>query len=186
MDMFDSLGTLVACCHEAKMVDETGQIRKLDRLLAIDAVATMLGAVLGTSTTTSYIESASGIEQGGRTGLTAVVTGVLFIAAIIFVPIVGIVPNYATAPALIMVGLFMMKEVKRIEFDSLETAFPAFIITIMIALSYSISTGLAFGFISFALLKVIAGKISDVKPIMWLITGLSILYFVLPMLTKGS
>ena len=180
MDMFDSLGTLVACCHEAKMVDENGQIRKLSRLLAIDAVATMLGAVLGTSTTTSYIESASGIEEGGRTGLTAVVTGILFIAAIVFAPLIGIVPKYATAPALIMVGLFMMKEVKRIEFDTLETAFPAFIIIIMIALSYSISTGLAFGFISFTLLKTIAGKINDIKPTMWLITVLSILYFAVP------
>ena len=186
MDMFDSLGTLVACCHEAKMTDETGQIRKLDRLLAIDAIATMLGALLGTSTTTSYIESAAGIKEGGRTGLTAVVTGVLFIAAIIFVPIVGVVPSYATAPALIMVGLFMMKEVKRIEFDSLETAFPAFIITIMIAMSYSISTGLAFGFISFALLKIIAGKVRDIRPTMWLITVLSVFYFVIPLISKHS
>jgi AGZA family xanthine/uracil permease-like MFS transporter len=186
MDMFDSLGTLVACCHEAKMTDETGQIRKLGRLLAIDAIASMLGAVLGTSTTTSYIESASGIKEGGRTGLTAVVTGILFIAAIIFVPIVGVVPSYATAPALIMVGLFMMKEIKRIEFDSLETAFPAFIITIMIALSYSISTGLAFGFISFAMLKIIAGKVRDIRPTMWLITVLSVFYFVIPLISKHS
>ena len=186
MDMFDSIGTLVACCSEAKMTDETGKIKQLDKLLAIDAGATMLGAAMGTSTTTSYIESAAGIEQGGRCGLTSIVTGILFLIAVFFVPLVGIVPNYATAPALIMVGLFMMKGVKRIDFSQMEDAFPAFIITIMIALSYSISTGLAFGFISFALLKVIAGKISDVKPIMWLITGLSILYFVLPMLTKGS
>jgi AGZA family xanthine/uracil permease-like MFS transporter len=186
MDMFDSLGTLVACCHEAKMVDENGQIRKLGRLLAIDAVASMLGAVLGTSTTTSYIESASGIEEGGRTGLTAVVTGILFIAAIVFVPVVGVVPSYATAPALIMVGLFMMKEVKRIDFDRLETAFPAFIIVIMIALSYSISTGLAFGFISFALLKIASGNIKQIKPAMWIIAILSVLYFVLPIFTKGS
>jgi AGZA family xanthine/uracil permease-like MFS transporter len=186
MDMFDSLGTLVACCHEAKMIDETGQIRKLDRLLAIDAIASMLGALLGTSTTTSYIESAAGIKEGGRTGLTAVVTGILFIAAVIFVPVIEIVPSYATAPALIMVGLFMMKEVKRIEFDSLETAFPAFIITIMIALSYSISTGLAFGFISFAMLKIITGKARNIRPAMWLITVLSVLYFVIPLIPKHS
>jgi AGZA family xanthine/uracil permease-like MFS transporter len=186
MDMFDSLGTLVACCHEAKMIDETGQIRKLDRLLAIDAIASMLGALLGTSTTTSYIESAAGIKEGGRTGLTAVVTGILFIAAVIFVPVIEIVPSYATAPALIMVGLFMMKEVKRIEFDSLETAFPAFIIIIMIALSYSISTGLAFGFISFAMLKIITGKARNIRPAMWLITVLSVLYFVIPLIPKHS
>ncbi|MHC4529574.1 MAG: solute carrier family 23 protein, partial [Planctomycetota bacterium] len=144
MDMFDSVGTLVACCHQAGMVDENNRIKGLDRLLGIDAVATVIGALLGTSTTTAYVESAAGIEQGGRSGLTSVITGVLFLLALLFVPIVGIVPAYATAPALIMVGLFMMKEVKSINFSNLEEAFPAFIIMVMIALSYSISTGLAF------------------------------------------
>ena len=182
MDMFDSIGTLVACCSEAKMTDETGKIKELDRILAIDAGATMFGALLGTSTTTSYIESAAGIEEGGRTGLTSVVTGILFLVAALFVPLVGIVPVYATAPALIMVGLFMMKEIKKIDFTQIENAFPAFIIIIMIAFSYNISTGLAYGFISFVLLKTIAGKAKAVKPAMWLITGLSILYFVIPIL----
>jgi len=176
MDMFDSIGTLVACCHQAKMVDERNKIKGLDRLLGIDAVATMLGAVFGTSTTTSYVESAAGIEQGGRTGLTSIVTGVLFLLALLFVPIVQIVPGYATAPALIMVGLFMMKEVKKIDFTNLEEAFPAFIIMVMIALSYSISTGLAFGFISFTLIKIVLGKVQDVKPAMWIIAILSMLF----------
>jgi AGZA family xanthine/uracil permease-like MFS transporter len=148
IDMFDSVGTLVACCHQANMVDENNKIKGLDRLLSIDAVATVIGAVFGPSTVTAYVESAAGIEQGGRTGLTSIVTGALFLLALLFVPIVAIVPLYATAPALIMVGLFMMKEVKRIDFTNLEEAFPAFIIMVMIALSYSISTGLAFGFIS--------------------------------------
>ncbi|MHC4501491.1 MAG: NCS2 family permease, partial [Planctomycetota bacterium] len=146
MDMFDSVGTLVACCHQAKMIDQQGRIRGLDRLMGIDALATVFGALLGTSTTTAYVESAAGIEQGGRSGLTSIVTGILFLLALLFVPIVQIVPGYATAPALIMVGLFMMKEVRRIDFTNLEQAFPAFIIVVMIALSYSISTGLAFGF----------------------------------------
>ena len=179
IDMFDSVGTLVACCHQANMVDENNKIKGLDRLLGIDAVATMIGALLGTSTTTSYIESAAGIEQGGRTGLTSIVTGVLFLLALLFVPIVGIVPEYATAPALIMVGLFMMKEVKKIDFTNLEEAFPAFIIMVMIALSYSISTGLAFGFISFTLIKIVSGKAKDVKPAMWVIAILSILFLTL-------
>ncbi len=179
IDMFDSVGTLVACCHQANMVDENNKIKGLDRLLGIDAVATMIGALLGTSTTTAYIESAAGIEQGGRTGLTSIVTGVLFLLALLFVPIVGIVPEYATAPALIMVGLFMMKEVKKIDFTNLEEAFPAFIIMVMIALSYSISTGLAFGFISFALIKIVSGKARDVKPAMWIIAILSILFLTL-------
>jgi len=176
IDMFDSVGTLVACCHQAGMVDKDNRIEGLDRLLAIDAVATMIGAVFGTSTTTSYIESAAGIEQGGRTGLTAVTTGVLFLLAVLFVPVVGIVPAYATAPALIMVGLFMMKEVRRIDFGNMEEAFPAFIIMVMIALSYSISTGLAFGFISFTLIKIVSGKARAIKPAMWIIALLSILF----------
>ena len=176
MDMFDSIGTLVACCNEAKMIDEKGKIKGLDLLLQIDAAASMLGAALGTSTITSYIESAAGIEEGGRTGLTSVVTGVLFLLAILFVPIVGIVPAYATGPALVMVGLFMMKEIKRIDFMNMEEAFPAFIIMVMIALSYSISTGLAFGFISFVVIKTLSGKIRDVKPTMWVIAALSVMF----------
>ena len=179
VDMFDSIGTLVACCHKAEMADEQGKIRGLDKLLGIDAVATMAGAALGTSPTTAYTESVAGIEQGGRTGLTAVTTGILFLLALIFVPIVKIVPKYATAPALIMVGLFMMKEVKKIDFTNLEEAFPAFIIIVMIALSYSISTGLAFGFISFTLIKMVSGKAGEVKPAMWVIAILSILFLTL-------
>ncbi|MCJ7730631.1 MAG: NCS2 family permease [Sedimentisphaerales bacterium] len=176
MDMFDSIGTLVACCHQAKMVDSHGKIKGLDRLLAIDALATMTGAVFGTSTTTAYIESAAGIEQGGRSGLTSIVTGALFLLAILFAPLVGVVPEYATAPALIMVGLFMMKEVRVINFADIQEAFPAFIIIVMIALSYSISTGLAFGFISFVLIKSAAGKMREVKPTMWIIAILSLLF----------
>jgi AGZA family xanthine/uracil permease-like MFS transporter len=179
MDMFDSVGTLAACCHQAKMVDPQGRIRGLDRLMGIDAVATVLGALLGTSTTTAYIESAAGIEQGGRSGLTSIVTGALFLLALLFVPLVEIVPAYATAPALIMVGLFMMKEVKNINFINLEEAFPAFIIMVMIALSYSISTGLAFGFISFTVIKVVSGKAKDVKPAMGIIALLSMLFLTL-------
>ncbi|MGA2323309.1 MAG: NCS2 family permease [Sedimentisphaerales bacterium] len=176
MSMFDGIGTLVACCHHAKMVDSHGKIKGLDRLLAIDALAGMTGAVFGTSTTTAYIESAAGIEQGGRTGLTSVVTGALFLLAILFAPLVGVVPEYATAPALIMVGLFMMKEVRVINFADIQEAFPAFIIIVMIALSYSISTGLAFGFISFVLIKSAAGKVREVKPAMWIIAILSLLF----------
>ena len=179
IDMFDSVGTLVVCCHRANMVDENNKIKGLGRLLGIDAVATVIGAVLGTSTTTAYAESAAGIEQGGRTGLTSIVTGVLFLMALLFVPIVAIVPLYATAPALILVGLFMVKEVKKIDFSNLEEAFPAFIIMVMIALSYSISTGLAFGFISFTLIKIVSGKTKDIKPAMWAIAILSVLFLTL-------
>ena len=182
IDMFDSVGTLVACCHKAQMADEQGRIEGLDRLLGIDAVATMAGAVLGTSPTTAFAESAAGIEQGGRTGLTSIVTGLLFLLALAFVPLVTTVPKYAAAPALIMVGLFMAREIKRINFADLEEAFPAFIIMVMIALSYSISTGLAFGFISFTLIKTILGKAREVKPAMWIIALMSVLFLTLDQL----
>jgi len=184
MDMFDSIGTLVACCHEARMVEPDGKIKGLDRLLGIDAAASMLGAALGTSTITSYIESASGIEEGGRTGLTATVTGLCFFLALLFVPIAGIVPGYATGPALVMVGLFMMKEVRRIDFVNLEEAFPAFVIMVMIALSYNISTGLAFGFISFVVIKSMSLKFSEIKPAMWMIAVLCVLYLTLDKLPQ--
>lgn len=177
IDMFDSIGTLLAVAPPAGLVDEKGNIQKLDRLLMIDAAATMFGAVCGTSTTTSYIESAAGIEQGGRTGLTAVVTGVLFLLAALFVPLVGVVPAYATAPALIMVGLFMMKQISQIDFSDMQHGLPAFIIMVMIALSYSISTGLAFGFIAYTLIQILSGKLLQIKLTMWIITVLSVLYF---------
>lgn len=179
IDMFDSIGTLVACCYKAKMADEEGRIRGLDKLLSIDAVATIAGAVLGTSPTTAFAESASGIEQGGRTGLTSLIVGILFLLALLFVPIVEVVPKYATSPALIMVGLFMAREVKRIDFANLEEAFPSFIIMVMIALSYSISTGLAFGFVSFTLIKIVLGKIREIKPAMWIIAFLSVLFLII-------
>jgi len=182
MDMFDSVGTLVACCQQAKMVDMDNRIRGLERLLGIDAAATVFGAVLGTSTTTAYVESAAGIEQGGRSGLTSLTTGVLFLLAMLFVPIVEMVPAYATAPALIMVGLFMIKGIRRIDFSNLEDAFPAFVIIVMIALSYSISTGLAFGFISFTVIKIVSGSVRNVKPAMWVIAILSVLFLAIDQL----
>ncbi|MFH2037541.1 MAG: NCS2 family permease [Candidatus Zixiibacteriota bacterium] len=178
IDMFDSIGTVAACTHKAGLVDKDGNILKLDQLLMIDASATIFGSFIGTSPTTAYIESASGIEQGGRTGLTSIVTGILFLSGLFFIPLIGIVPSYATGPALVMVGLFMMREVSKINFIKLDEAFPAFIIIIMIALSYSISTGLAFGFISFTILKIVAGKFGEVKPAMWIIAILSILFLI--------
>lgn len=178
MDLFDSIGSLMACCHQAKLTDEKGQIKDLDKLLMANAGATMLGAALGTSTVTTYVESVTGIEQGGRSGFTALVTAFWFILGIFFAPVIAIVPSYATAPALILVGFFMLREIRHIDFSDLEEGFPAFIIITMIALSYSISTGLAFGFISFILLKVMRLKFGEVKPVMWLIGLLSLLFFI--------
>lgn len=179
MHLFDSIGSLVACCHQAKMVDEKGRVKGLDRLLTLDAFASMLGAVLGTSTVTVYVESTTGIEQGGRTGFTSIITALLFVLAVVFIPIIAIVPVYATAPALILVGFFMMKEVREINFGNMEEGFPAFVIIVMIALSYSIATGLAFGFLSFVIFKTMRLKFREIKPAMWVIAFLSLLHFIL-------
>ncbi len=187
IDMFDSIGTLVACSEKAGLRDERGQIKGLDRLLGIDAIATMAGALLGTSTTTSYVESAAGIEQGGRTGLTSVVTGLLFLFALLFVPVIAVVPAYATAPALMMVGLYMMKEARKINLRKVDELIPSLIIVAMIAVSYQISTGLALGFVSFAILKLLLGRFRDIQPAMWLIAALSLMFLIirwLPVVTK--
>jgi AGZA family xanthine/uracil permease-like MFS transporter len=176
IDMFDSIGTLVACCDKAGMRDQNNKIKGLDRLLGIDAIATMIGAVIGTSTTTSYVESAAGIEQGGRSGLASVLTGILFALTLFFVPIIAIVPSYATAPAQIMVGVFMVKEIKKIGFSKVDEVIPALIIIVMIAVSYRISTGLALGFVVFTFIKIVSGKFRQVKSAMWIIAILSILF----------
>jgi len=179
IDMFDSIGTLVACCDKANMRDQNNRIEGLDRLLGIDAIATMIGAAIGTSTTTSYIESAAGIEEGGRTGLTSVCTGLIFLLALFFVPVIAIVPSYATAPAQIMVGLFMIKEFRKIKFSKPDEVIPAMIIIIMIAVSYRISMGLALGFVSFVLIKIVSGKFRQIKPAMWIIAILSLIFLTL-------
>ncbi len=175
MDLFDSLGTLVAISYETNMVKKDGNIPKLGRLLCIDAAATMFGALMGTSTTTSYLESATGVKEGGRTGLTSIVTGVIFLTGLLFIPVIGIVPSYATAPALIMVGLYMMRHIVDINFKDLEVAVPCFLVIILVSLTYSISTGLAFGFIFYVLIKIILRKFGEIPLILWIIFGLSIL-----------
>jgi len=178
IDLFDTIGSLLGLSQQIEMADEKAKPLNLSRLFTVDASASMFGAVCGTSTTTTYIESAAGIASGGRTGLTAVVSGILFIAAIPLIPVFAIVPSHATAPALLMVGFFMMKNILKIDFKNLEIGFPSFIIILMIALSYSISTGLAFGFLSYSLIKIFRGKIMEIKPALWVINILCLLFFI--------
>lgn len=173
VDLFDSVGTLVACSYEADMVHEDGTIQKIDKMLEADAVATLFGSIVGTSTTTTYIESASGIEEGGRTGLTAFTVAVLFLASLFVTPVIGIVPAYATAPALITVGIFMFKNITKIPMDSWADAVAVFMIIILMPLTYSISLGLSFGFLFWALIKLISGDVKGVHPVMWVIALLS-------------
>jgi len=174
MDLFDSLGTLLAVCHEADMVQEDGDIPRLPRMLTADALATVGGALLGTSTTTAFIESASGVADGGRTGLTSVTTAGLFLSAAFFAPLIAVVPPFATAPALIMVGAVMMRGIGRIDFSKFEEGLPAFLTLLLMPLTYSISTGLAFGFLSYTLIQIGIGRFHRIHPLMLAAAALSL------------
>ena len=181
VDLFDTLGTLIGVASKADMLDENGRLPRIKGALMADAVATSVGAVLGTSTTTTYVESASGVTEGGRTGLTAMTTGVLFLLAVIFSPLFLTIPSFATAPALIIVGFYMLGAVAKIDFDDLSDAIPAFLTIVAMPLAYSISEGIAIGVISWTLLNLITGKAREKKisPLMYVLTVLFILKYVL-------
>ncbi len=175
VDLFDSLGTLLAVSYEAGRVTEDGRIPGIGRMLGADAVATVFGSLMGTSTTTTYIESASGIAEGGRTGLTSLVTGGLFLLALFFGPLIGSIPAFATAPALVVVGLFMVRGIQRIDFQRFDEALPAFLTIVLMPLTYSIATGLLFGFLSYVVLKVLTGRGRELNPVLAVIALLSLL-----------
>ena len=172
VDIFDTIGTVIGVSEKAGMLDKNGKLPKLKQVLLADAIGTTAGAMLGTSTVTTYVESAAGVADGGRTGLTSVVSAILFFMALMFFPIFGAIPSFATTPALVAVGLFMMASITKIDFDSLDEAFPAFICIVMMPFAYSISEGLIFGVLSYVILKVLTGKSKDVKPIMYVIAAL--------------
>lgn len=170
VELFDNMGTLIGLTSKAKMVKPDGQIENIDRALTTDAVGTMASAVFGTSTVTSYIESAAGIAAGGKTGLTAVTVAVLFLVSLAFAPLIGLVPGFATTPALILVGAMMMADVGKINWQDYTVALPAFLTILMMPMTSSIANGFAFGFVSYAVLKTCAGKHKDVSWIMWLVS----------------
>lgn len=187
-DTFDTIGTFIGTGRvsgifskedEEQMMQSTGFKTKIDRALFADAIATSIGAVLGTSNTTTYVESAAGIGAGGRTGLTSVVVSIMFLLSIFLAPVVGIVPAEATAPVLVMVGVMMLSALKEIDWQDLAEAIPAFFAAIFMGFAYSISYGIAFGFISYCLIKVIQGKAKTIHPILWFATALFILNFVI-------
>ena len=169
VELFDNMGTLIGLTAKAKMVKPNGEIENLDRALTVDAAGTMCSAVFGTSTVTSYIESATGIAVGGKTGLTAVVVALFFLVSLLFAPLIGLVPGFATAPSLILVGALMMSEVGNIDFKDFTEALPAFLTIIMMPLTSSIANGFAFGFVSYAFLKTLAGRPREVSLIMWIV-----------------
>lgn len=175
VDMFDTVGTLVGVATKADMLDEDGKLPKAKQALFADAIGTTFGAALGTSTVTTYVESASGVAEGGRTGLTALSTAGMFAIALLLSPLFIMIPGAATAPALILVGLFMMTPIKDIDLEDFTEAIPAFLAIIMMPLAYSIAEGIVFGMISYVLLKLLTGKFKDVSPLM---VFLSILFVV--------
>ena len=181
VDLFDTLGTLIGVASKADMLDESGKLPRIKGALMADAVATSVGAVLGTSTTTTYVESASGVTEGGRTGLTSMTTGVLFLLAVVFSPLFLTIPSFATAPALIIVGFYMMGSALKIEFDDPAEGIPAFLTILAMPTAYSISEGIAIGVISWTLLNVITGKAKEKKisPLMYVLTILFILKYIL-------
>lgn len=167
VDLFDTSGTLIAVTQKGNLINEDGTIPRLGKALMADSVATMAGAVLGTSTTTSYVESTAGITVGGRTGLTAVVVGILFLLSLFFSPLAGMVPTYATAPALIFVAVLMTQGLVDLDWsDSTESA-PVVLTAIAMPLTYSVTTGIAFGFISYTIIKLLSGRHRDIHPVLY-------------------
>ena len=174
LDLFDSIGTIIACAKAAGLEDEDGNVADIGKALEADAIATVAGAILGTSTTTTFVESAAGVADGARTGFSSIVVAICMILTLFFAPIIGIVPGYATAPALIIVGVYMFKNLLNIDFNKIEIAIPAFLTIIMMPLTYSISIGISFGFISYVLIEIFQGKIKTINPILWIITILAV------------
>ena len=175
VDMFDTVGTLIGVSTKAGMLRPDGSIPRVKAALFADAIGTTVGAMLGTSTVTTYVESAAGVEEGGRTGLTALVTGILFVIAIFLSPLFLLIPSAATAPALILVGLFMMSPVRDIEWGDVTEALPAFLAVIMMPLAYSIAEGIVWGVLSYILVKLLTGKVRDLNVITYIVGAVFVL-----------
>lgn len=179
VDLFDTAGTLVAVAPRAGLMDADGKLKRLSRALLADSTATIAGAGLGTSTTTSYIESAAGIRVGGRTGLTAVVVAILFVLAIFFAPLAGSIPAYATAPALIFVACVMTGGLAKLDWDDMTEYAPAVITAVMMPFTFSIATGIGLGFIAYVVIKALTGKVKDIHPVMAAVAAVFVVKFIL-------
>ena len=178
-DFFDTMGTMTAIGAEAGLLDEDGAPIGAQRILVVDSIAAAAGGAAGVSSNTSYIESASGVGDGARTGLASVVTGLLFLLATFFAPVVSIVPYEAATPALVVVGFLMMTQVRGIDWDDLEIAIPAFLTIVLMPFTYSITVGIGAGFFTYVLIKVVRGKSAQVHPLLWVVAALFVVYFAL-------
>ena len=178
VDMFDTLGTLIGVANKADMLDKDGKLPRIKEALLADAVATSVGAVLGTSTTTTFVESSSGVAEGGRTGLSSVVTGFLFLLAVFLSPIFCAIPGFATAPALIFVGFLMVSAVVQIDFNDWTESIPAYLCLLAMPLMYSISEGIAVGIISYVIINLVCGKAKKITPLMYILAVLFVLKYI--------
>ena len=178
VDLFDTLGTLIGCANEANMLDKDGRLPRIKQALLADAIATSAGAVLGTSTTTTFVESSAGVSEGGRTGLASVVTGLLFLVSIFLAPVFTTIPGFATAPALLFVGFLMIKAVVKIDFEDLTESVPAYLCLLAMPLMYSISEGIAVGVISYVVINLVCGKAKKITPLMYILAVLFVCKYI--------
>ncbi len=178
VDIFDTMGTLLGTSARADFLDEEGRLPKIKEAMIVDAIGTVAGAIVGTSTVTTYVESTAGVSEGGRSGLTAVVTGILFLASLFIAPLAGLVPGAATAPALVIVGVLMMGGVMGIDFNDFTEAFPAFLTILFMPLAYSIANGIAAGFLSYPIVKFAAGRSKEVHWFTYVLALASLIHFI--------
>ena len=183
-DFFDTVGTITAIGAEAGLLDEEGMPPNTERILIVDSIAAAAGGAAGISSNTSYIESASGVGEGARTGLASVVTGALFLVTILVTNLVAIIPSEAAVPALVLVGFLMMQQVRDIDWGDMEIAIPAFLTIVLMPFTYSITVGIGAGFLAFVLIKTVKGKVSEVPPLLWLIAAAFVLYFAINPVTE--
>ncbi|MCY7394875.1 MAG: NCS2 family permease [Nocardioides sp.] len=182
-DFFDTMGTMTAIGAEAGLLNDDGAPPHTERILVVDSLAAVVGGAAGVSSNTSYIESASGVGEGARTGLASVVTGVLFLLTIFLAPLVAVIPSEAAVPALVLVGFLMMQQVSGIDWTDVEIALPAFLTIVLMPFTYSITVGIGAGFLSYVLIKVVLGKLAEVHPLMWVVATLFVVYFAINPLT---
>ncbi len=178
MIFVDTMGTLIGLSYKAGLLDQNGNLPEIEKPMLSDSLSTMAGAVMGTTTSGAYIESAAGIEAGGRSGLSSVVTAVLFLSALFFAPLFTIVPAYAYGPALIIVGMLMLSSIARLEFHDLTEVIPVFTVIVLMSFTYNIGIGMTAGFLIYPLIKTLSGRVADVPAGMWVLGAVSLLFFV--------
>ncbi len=182
-DFFDTMGTMTAIGAEAGLLDEDGIPPHTERILVVDSIAAAAGGAAGVSSNTSYIESASGVGEGARTGVASVVTGVLFLLTILIAPLVEVIPSEAAVPALVLVGFLMMQQVTEINWSDVEIAIPAFLTIVLMPFTYSISVGIGAGFVAYVVIKLVVGKAAQVHPLLWLVAASFVVYFAIDPIT---